>query len=193
MGQLLVDPATGQTNHGRIFAGGDATPGPRSVTWAMAAGRRAAWGIDRALRGAAEADRRPPPPGPRPVHTEVPLGHPPKVPRNRPRGLSVEERLGGFAEVVGCFSETQALAEAARCLACGSCGQCRSCIELLGCPAFFVAEGRVQIDASLCMGCGICAVVCPNRAIYPVGRDEVSDGSSPRPGPQQPPVRRVSP
>jgi NADPH-dependent glutamate synthase beta subunit-like oxidoreductase len=170
-GTLEVDPQTGQTSHPRIFAGGDAAPGERTVTWAMACGQRAAWAIDRALRGAARADERPPPPLPqeptRPATTGFSrLSHRPAG-RPRPAELPAAERTSSFSEVVAPLTEEQARAEAARCLACGVCGNCRACIDLFGCPAFFIdkRDGRPQIDPKICTGCGVCAAFCPNGAI----------------------------
>ena len=43
--------------------------------------------------------------------------------------------------------------------------KCEACIKLLGCPAILKEDGRVVIDSSLCTGCGICAQVCPYKAI----------------------------
>lgn len=43
----------------------------------------------------------------------------------------------------------------------------RNCIDELGCPAFFLKEGKVQIDPGLCTGCAVCAQICPENAIIP--------------------------
>lgn len=45
------------------------------------------------------------------------------------------------------------------------CINCKKCIKELGCPAITVNEGRVEIEPSLCFGCGICKSVCPVNAI----------------------------
>jgi len=52
------------------------------------------------------------------------------------------------------------------------CIGCRKCINELGCPALSVstatnAKGKqlVDIDKSLCTGCGLCSQVCPVKAI----------------------------
>ncbi|MEG2881533.1 MAG: indolepyruvate ferredoxin oxidoreductase subunit alpha [Christensenella sp.] len=45
--------------------------------------------------------------------------------------------------------------------ACRNCGVCMK----LGCPAIVKGEKTVSIDASLCIGCGLCADVCPFNAI----------------------------
>ena len=46
--------------------------------------------------------------------------------------------------------------------------KCHACIELLGCPAVIMEDGRTVIDEALCTGCGICAQVCPYKAIVEV-------------------------
>jgi len=43
--------------------------------------------------------------------------------------------------------------------------KCNACIELLGCPAITKEDGKTVIDSSLCTGCGICAQICPYKAI----------------------------
>jgi len=176
-GGLRVDPETGRTSHPRVFAGGDLVPGARTVTDAIAAGQRAAWGIDRALRGASAADRRPPPPRPADWPGAGAFRHAVprrevRTPRARPTELDAAGRTSGFDEVVASLSEAQARTEAARCAVCGQCGNCRACIDLFGCPAFFEEEGRIGIDALLCNSCGVCADFCPNQAIRPAGEVE---------------------
>jgi indolepyruvate ferredoxin oxidoreductase alpha subunit len=47
------------------------------------------------------------------------------------------------------------------------CRNHRDCVNLFACPAFYVQENRVQIDPSLCIGCAVCAQVCPEKAIIP--------------------------
>jgi indolepyruvate ferredoxin oxidoreductase alpha subunit len=172
-GFLLVDPETGGTSHPRIFAGGDLVGDEQTVTGAMAAGLRAAWGIDAALRDWSRADRRRPPQRPSPLDELPPpvsLQSPFRAGRTTPEELPVETRTESFAEVVGTLSETEARAEAARCLMCGLCGNCRACIELLGCAAIQEIDGRIVIDPGLCNGCGVCANLCPNGAIRTVPR-----------------------
>jgi heterodisulfide reductase subunit A-like polyferredoxin len=146
-GLIAADPVSGKTSHPRVFAGGDIVAGSHTVTGAMGAGLRAAWGIDRALRGVQEASRRAPPP----VPGSVPL------PGARMRA-PVEPRHA-------CASESEARAEARRCLMCGLCGNCRACIDTQGCPALVLAGRHVEIDASLCASCGVCLSACSNGAI----------------------------
>jgi indolepyruvate ferredoxin oxidoreductase alpha subunit len=43
--------------------------------------------------------------------------------------------------------------------------KCETCIKLLGCPAIIKQGDKKVIDASQCTGCGVCAQVCPYKAI----------------------------
>ncbi len=47
------------------------------------------------------------------------------------------------------------------------CIGCHKCIRELGCPALSIIPGskKVEIDDSLCTGCGLCAGVCPVKSI----------------------------
>jgi indolepyruvate ferredoxin oxidoreductase alpha subunit len=45
------------------------------------------------------------------------------------------------------------------------CGNCEVCSKAFGCPAIYKVNGKVEVDASLCNGCGVCEVVCPSNAI----------------------------
>jgi len=170
-GHIGTDPETGSTSHPRIFAAGDAAGAERMVTSAIASGQRAAWGIDRSLRGTQAADRRLPP---RPVVTDPEPASPPqslfREGRCKPPRLDPAQRTDDFAEVLGGLTEEQARAEAARCLMCGMCGNCSLCIDLFACPALLEGDGHVRIDSALCTGCGVCALICPNDAIREVDR-----------------------
>jgi indolepyruvate ferredoxin oxidoreductase, alpha subunit len=46
------------------------------------------------------------------------------------------------------------------------------CTKQIGCPAMIIEEGRVRIDAESCIGCSICAQICPEKAIVPQKRAE---------------------
>ncbi len=45
------------------------------------------------------------------------------------------------------------------------CQLCLECVTSFNCPAIVYDGERVSIDSSLCVGCGVCAKVCPHRAI----------------------------
>ncbi len=47
------------------------------------------------------------------------------------------------------------------------CKNHRECLSI-ACPAFFIWDGKVNIDPDLCTGCAVCAQICPENAILPV-------------------------
>jgi indolepyruvate ferredoxin oxidoreductase alpha subunit len=48
------------------------------------------------------------------------------------------------------------------------CTNHRDCLNELACPAFYLEGERVRIDADACVGCAVCAQICPENAIVPV-------------------------
>jgi NADPH-dependent glutamate synthase beta subunit-like oxidoreductase len=87
-------------------------------------------------------------------------------------GPSAEEVLGHFAERMVGLDDKQAVAEAKRCMSCGMCFECDNCV--IYCPQTAVKRtpkseatmGRyVYTDYDLCIGCHICADVCPTGYI----------------------------
>jgi len=48
------------------------------------------------------------------------------------------------------------------------CKNHKDCINELACPAFFIQNNRVKIDPALCVGCTVCAQICPENAIAPL-------------------------
>ena len=167
-GLLAIDAPTGRTSDRRVFAAGDVVHGPRTVTGAIASGLRAAWGVDLALRGPDAASVRAPPALPGELASDAPVAfRAPQAPRVAAPELERASRTRSFDEVARGYTEEQARAEAARCLLCGACGNCRACIDTLACPAFGLDGGRVEVDALLCIACGVCARVCPDDALGP--------------------------
>ena len=47
------------------------------------------------------------------------------------------------------------------------CKNHRDCVNLFACPAFYIEKDRVKINENLCIGCAVCAQVCPENAILP--------------------------
>ncbi len=47
------------------------------------------------------------------------------------------------------------------------CTYCRVCINTFACPAFIDTGNLVEIDPTVCFGCGACVQVCPYDAIGP--------------------------
>ena len=150
-----------------VFAGGDVTPGPKTVIHAIAEGRRAAYGIDLLLAAEGKAVE--------PVEFLDPQGLSFFMPRNvgpepghRAALRPASERRQDERDVVIPLTEEEAKEEAARCLLCAMCGSCSACTDLFGCPAFREQDGRIVIDELLCSGCGVCVGFCPNGAIREV-------------------------
>jgi indolepyruvate ferredoxin oxidoreductase, alpha subunit len=52
------------------------------------------------------------------------------------------------------------------------CRNHRDCMDNLACPAFYVWNERIKIDANLCTGCALCAQICPENAILPVKEEK---------------------
>jgi indolepyruvate ferredoxin oxidoreductase alpha subunit len=48
------------------------------------------------------------------------------------------------------------------------CKNHRDCLNKLACPAMFLEGEQVKIDKNMCIGCSVCAQVCPENAITPV-------------------------
>jgi indolepyruvate ferredoxin oxidoreductase alpha subunit len=48
------------------------------------------------------------------------------------------------------------------------CKNHRNCIDELACPAFYLRNERILIDPDLCVGCAVCAQICPENAILPL-------------------------
>ena len=123
-GWLQADPVTGQTAVPWLFAGGDAVSGPSSVVAAIAAGERAAVGIDARLTGAPHAFWR--------AYPDLPTDYNPDAdpvpyPREDPNLIALERRKNNFDEVEQPWNEATARRQARRCLRCdyGKTGKVR--------------------------------------------------------------------
>ncbi|MBE6523996.1 MAG: indolepyruvate ferredoxin oxidoreductase subunit alpha [Thermoplasmata archaeon] len=45
------------------------------------------------------------------------------------------------------------------------CIRCYACVRTIACPALFKKDGNISTDPTQCIGCGMCANVCPTKAI----------------------------
>ena len=102
------------------------------------------------------------------------LGHFEYTPRNKraEHGPSAEEVIGHFEERMIGYSDEQVVAEAKRCMSCGMCFECDNCVIFCPQDAVFRVKkdqsttGRyVDTDYTRCIGCHICADVCPTGYI----------------------------
>ena len=146
---ISVDPETGATSHERIWSGGDAAKGPRTLIDAIADGRRSAADIHRFFGG----DTTPPRPG-RMVQLRQ-FHRNDDVYDRRARvpvpTLETGRRIG-LAEVETGFTPEQARCEAARCLRCFA---------------------NVLLDVERCVLCALCADVCPVNVLSLVPSEEL--------------------
>jgi heterodisulfide reductase subunit A-like polyferredoxin len=155
-GLIEADPDTLATSRAGVFAGGDVVTGPFIAIGAVAAGREAAISIDRYLNGQdLKADREAPL---RPIQdgnwNPIPKDQP-KVQRAQMPELDQAEWTGGFKEINLGFTETQAQAEAARCINCGACSECMQCVE--ACKAGAIAHEQQPRTQTLEVGAVILA------------------------------------
>lgn len=107
-------------------------------------------------------------------HDELFLGHFEHEERNaRPHRLvNADNVLGNFEERLLGYSEEEAQQEAGRCISCGLCFECDNCVMYCPQDAVFKVNkkdstlGRyVDTDYTKCIGCHICADVCPTGYI----------------------------
>ncbi|MFA5370710.1 MAG: NAD(P)-binding protein [Sideroxydans sp.] len=107
-------------------------------------------------------------------HDKLFLGHFAYTARNKRQSitLSKETALGNFEDRLGKLTEAEVVAEAKRCMSCGMCFECDNCVVY--CPQTAVYRvkktestlGRyVATDYDKCIGCHICADVCPTGYI----------------------------
>jgi formate dehydrogenase beta subunit len=147
-----------------IFAGGDMTPGTRSVTFATGHGRKAAQNIHAWLN-----DRvwQKPPSSPLVPYEKLQLWYTTEAESHQQTILPAHERVEGFHEILQGFNDKSAQYEASRCYSCGNCFECDGCFG--ACPEDAIdilGAGRgYRIDYALCTGCGACIAQCPTHAI----------------------------
>ncbi|MEM3458708.1 MAG: FAD-dependent oxidoreductase [Candidatus Bathyarchaeia archaeon] len=153
---MKVDPLTLETNMPGVFAGGDIATGPASIIEAVGAGKRAAVSIYLYLTG---QDLRK---GRDDAVEEVTWvknwGSLKK--KERRYEPPIEKPRLSFEEAAEYLEKTKqkAMFEAFRCLGCGPCAECLASLEL--------CEGdKAVVDENLCVGCNVCAVVCPFGAV----------------------------
>ena len=147
-----------------VFAGGDMVPTDRSVTIATGHGKKAARNIDAWLRGGSyHAPEKNDVVG----HEKLHLWYRTNAPQVEQGTLPLEERMGGFEEILHGISEKEALFEAKRCLSCGNCFECDGCLG--SCPEDAIIKlgkgNRYRYDYDKCTGCAACFEQCPCHAI----------------------------
>ncbi|MCY4419746.1 MAG: 4Fe-4S dicluster domain-containing protein, partial [Gammaproteobacteria bacterium] len=92
--------------------------------------------------------------------------------RRQEANITADEVLNNFQERFSSLEEQKAVDEAERCMSCGMCFECDNCVVYCPEDAIFRvnkdqrAMGRyVDTDYDKCVGCHICADVCPSGYI----------------------------
>lgn len=173
---IHVNAGTLQTSDPMVFAGGDAVLGPSAMVQAMGQGRRAAFYIDRMLRG---------------LSLDVPFGDqlevidkkgildkienwetvaPVTVPKRSPH-----ERIQSFETYEFTLSEEDARWEANRCLNCAECSQCMECVNV--CPASCIDFSMKPEAMQLQVGSVVLATGF--EIMDPTGKDQLGYGVLP--------------
>lgn len=161
-----------------VFSAGDAVLGPATVVEAIGGGKRAAEGIDRYFHGIPQPKMPPVPVRRRRLDCiEVPAAAKMMLKRPDMPHLSPERRKTTFQQVELGLDENGVQDEARRCLRCDICLRCGECVAVcrdkMGIDAlklgYFDFDHPVKTDfrkiADRCIGCGACAINCPNHAM----------------------------
>jgi NADPH-dependent glutamate synthase beta subunit-like oxidoreductase len=179
---------TGATRVEKVFAGGDVVAQPRTVSFAIGSGKKAAMAIDATLRGkdAAEAIRmaRQGEKGSLSMFryrnggsdgtaqevvkfSELNTAYFTRQGRRPKEKISAKERAKSFSEITPGLSKASALLEARRCFNCGVCNLCDNCFFF--CPDLAISarpdKQGYEINYDYCKGCCICVEECPRGAI----------------------------
>jgi ferredoxin len=153
-GLIAVNPQTLMTSARGIFAGGDCVFGPRLIIDSVADGKRAAVGMDEYLRGWKHPEPT--------VEVEVFKRH--SMPLElldlvrEPIPMLPLERRTGVTEVEIGYDADSAMQEAQRCLHCW---------------VNTIFEGSPE-DGSMCILCGGCVDVCPEKCLQLVSLDRIA-------------------
>lgn len=186
-GSLPVDE-TGATALKKVFAGGDIIGQPRTVSYAIGSGKKAALAIDATFQGKDVVEaiqlarwgkkgclsmalyRMG---GSNGIAQEVVkfsdlnLAYFKRQLRKEKEKLPASSRISGFSELNLGHSSASALTEAKRCFNCGVCNLCHNCF--IFCPDLAISarpdKKGYEINYDYCKGCCICVEECPRGAV----------------------------
>ena len=165
-GMVINVPATGATNIGGVFAGGDIA-NVDSVIAAIASGKTAACSIDKLIAGkkaVLENESYYPVVSKEAVLRRV--GYFKDEEKLDLYTMNGKQRVTNFSTHIRTLSEAEAVTEAKRCLNCG-CGEgCGLCATICSEFAIHVKSTDVwEINSEECVACGMCFNLCPNKNI----------------------------
>lgn len=183
---IQYDTQTLETNFPGVFVGGDLATGPASIIEAVGAGKQAAVSIHLYLTGQDLRKGR----GENIEETTWVKDWHLLDKKERRYDAPIEKPHLSFEEAREYLNQLKQKArfEAFRCLGCGPCTECLAGVELcegdkavvdenqcIGCNVCAVIcpvgavkkneRGIAQVDEDVCKGCGLCAARCPERAI----------------------------
>jgi NADPH-dependent glutamate synthase beta subunit-like oxidoreductase/NAD-dependent dihydropyrimidine dehydrogenase PreA subunit len=145
-GGVVTDERTLATSIKGVYAAGDLTGGAGSAVEAMASARKAARSVNAFLMGSTpEAEA--PEMGGAPLREKIFPVRLEKLSPVKLRELKKDDALASFAEVQTDTPLSELETDARRCMKCG----------------------YIEIDHSLCVGCGVCKRVCPAGDVITMG------------------------
>ena len=173
----MVNPKTLLSPYSDIYMAGDFVSGPKSIIEAIAGGHFVANTVCSHLGGKPLKEKEYPP------SYEIPRGEPKAVYKQRLESLVIDCETNPEGETIAALDETQALAEANRCLKCGPCSECEVCNKSCEFFAYSMLKDKrlirgIQglensllkpltpiINKDLCNACGSCIQACELCAI----------------------------
>jgi NADPH-dependent glutamate synthase beta subunit-like oxidoreductase len=169
-GTIKVD-RFGRLGDTMFFAAGDivqlGSGQPLMVVNAVGDGKRAAFNLDKIIRGETLQPRK----APIDVITDLArmnMTYFPAFPRVKQGMLNPVSRRRTQEEVILAYTEDQAVEEANRCFSCGTCNACDNCYLVCPEPCIVRPErsnGLYKILVDYCKGCRVCIEECPTGCL----------------------------
>lgn len=173
---IQTNGKTLQTSDPSVFAGGDAVLGPSIIVEAMGQGRKAAFYIDRLIKGE-DLDV--------PFESDLPMADKEEIvgcssncsclPPTAIREQEPHKRIQSFEPYEETMTESEARDSANRCLGCGECSQCQECVNV--CPGDCI-NFNMRTD-NLEMTVGSVIVSTGYEILDPAGKELMGYGKYP--------------
>jgi len=170
-GGVKISDPYGTTTRDGVFGAGDVTGETGSVIEAIAAGRRAALGVDAYLRGEGPGEAASQWGESVPVDKKKVLARSIREPQQQRVEVPlrpIDERIADFDAVELSLNTEEAVKEAERCLRCGCGTGCGLCYRICPYDAIELVGTSYVVDDEDCKGCGLCIERCPIENIDPV-------------------------
>jgi len=168
-GTVKADPKTLQTSVPYIFAGGDSTTGATTLIEAAGQGKKAAFYMDKLLRGLEmlnfeDGDKLPAVDKTKVLST---FKGPFKQPVS-PQHMPLSARRTSWEEVEQTYTEEELKAATARCLDCSNCRECHQCANVCPSNAIDFAQKKITVEAHV----GSVVVTTGYQLFPPQGKPE---------------------